>query len=229
MTKVLHVVTNVDHFEGSEEPTGLWLSELVHTYDQLEEAGVEQVIASPAGGKSPLEPKSLLPVIEDKASKARHEDPEFMALLENTVALDDVDWHDFDAIYLTGGHGVMYDFPGSAALQKIIAEMDADGRIISSVCHGYAGFLEAKRADGMPFVQGKKVTGFSWAEEIAAGVAKKVPYNVEEKTKDLGADYEKGLIPMTKHVVVDGNLITGQNPMSAKGVGEELVKALQAK
>lgn len=93
-------MTNVDHYEDGT-PTGLWLGELVHVWDQLEEAGVKQVIGSPAGGKSPIEPKSLGKLMSDKAVRAREDDAEFMARLDNTVALRDVDWQDYDAIYLT--------------------------------------------------------------------------------------------------------------------------------
>lgn len=225
MPKVLHVVTNVDRYaDGS--PTGLWLGELVHVWDQLAQAGIEQEIASPKGGKAPLEPRSLTRLMADKSVRARHEDPEFMALLDSTSALGELDWQAYDAIYLTGGHAVMYDFPGSRALQQLIRDLDENGRIVASVCHGYAGFLEATTSDGRAFVDGKSLTGFSWAEEVVVGVAKKVPYNVQERITSLGALYQKARVPMAPKVVQHGRLITGQNPTSAKGVGKRLIAEL---
>lgn len=225
--RVLHVVTNVDHYEDSGEATGLWLGELTHVWDQLERAGVEQVIGSPKGGTSPLEPRSLGRLMADASVRAHHEDPEFMARLDSTVPLVDVDWRDFDAIYLTGGHAVMYDFPGSAQLQRLIRDLDENGRIVASVCHGYAGFLEATRSDGTPFLSGRTLTGFSWTEEILAGVARKVPFDIEKRVKELGADYRKSLIPMRSFVERDGLLVTGQNPTSAKATGAELLRTLR--
>lgn len=225
MTRVLHVATNVGQF-ADETPTGLWLSELTHVYDQLAEAGVDQVIASPAGGRVPLEPRSLKPVIADRKTLARLDDEGFMHLLQNTPAVADLDWHDFDAIYLTGGHGVMYDFPDNAGMARMIRDLHDNGRIVSSVCHGYCGFLGVTVDGDQPFVNGRHLTGFSWNEEIAAMVAKKVPYNVQQRMVDLGANYDKAAVPMVPHLVEDGNLITGQNPTSAKAVGKRLVERL---
>lgn len=121
----------------------------------------------------------------------------------------------------------MYDFPTSMALQGLIRDMHEGGRIVASVCHGYAGLLDVTLSDGTPFVAGRKLTGFSWNEEVVAGVSKKVPYNVEERITELGADCDKALLPMVPHVVEDGTLITGQNPTSAKGTGEAILKQLQ--
>lgn len=223
--KVLHVVTNIDRYEDGT-PTGLWLSELVHVYDQLEAAGVEQVIASPAGGRSPIEPRSLLPVITDAETMARAEDPAFMALLDATVPLAEVDAAEFDAIYLAGGHGTLYDFPSSPELARILGELDARGAVIASVCHGPAGFLEASRSDGRPLVADRRMTGFSWIEEMAAGVAKRVPYSLEERLRELGGRYERTPLPLAPKAVADGTFITGQNPTSARRVGELLLQAL---
>lgn len=225
MTRVLHVATNVDQFADGT-PTGLWLSELTHVYDQLAEAGIDQVIASPAGGVVPLEPRSLKPVIADRKTLARLDDSGFMHLLQNTPAVADIDWHDIDAIYLTGGHGVMYDFPDNVALAGLIRDLHDNGRIVSSVCHGYCGFIGVSVGDDQPFVRGRRLTGFSWNEELAALVAKKVPFNVQQRVTDLGADYDKAAVPMVPHLVEDGNLITGQNPTSAKAVGKRLVERL---
>jgi putative intracellular protease/amidase len=228
MTKrILNVVTNVSHYADPSEPTGLWLSELTHAYHVFAEAGYEQTIVSPQGGLSPLEPRSLKFPNFDKSAKAWKADDTKMALLANTAAPADIDSADFDAIYFTGGHAVMFDFPDSEGLQRISREIFERGGVVSSVCHGYAGLLNTTLSDGSLLVAGRKLTGFSWTEEVVARVDKLVPYNVEEEMKKRGALYEKGLIPFAPYVVVDGRLVTGQNPGSAKATAKKVVSVLE--
>jgi putative intracellular protease/amidase len=228
MTKrILNVVTNVSHYVDPSEPTGLWLSELTHAYHVFAEAGYEQTIASPQGGLSPLEPRSLKFPNFDKSAKAWKADDAKMALLANTAAPADIDSADFDAIYFTGGHAVMFDFPDSEGLQRISREIFERGGVVSSVCHGYAGLLNTTLSDGSLLVAGRKLTGFSWTEEVVARVDKLVPYNVEEEMKKRGALYEKGLIPFASYVVADGRLVTGQNPGSAKATAKKVVEVLK--
>jgi len=216
-TRVLVVVTNVDHYEiDPSHPTGLWLSELTHAHDVFAERGFEQTIVSPAGGRSPLEPRSLKFPSYDRSAKAWHGDPARMALLENTASPQEIDSADYDAIYFTGGHAVMFDFPGSEGLQRITREIFERGGIVGAVCHGYAGLIDTTLSDGSYLVAGRNLTGFSWREEILARVDKLVPYNVEERIQDRGARYSKALLPFVSNAVVDGNLVTGQNPGSAK-------------
>ncbi|KAB7756359.1 type 1 glutamine amidotransferase domain-containing protein [Mycolicibacterium mucogenicum] len=227
MTKrILNVVTNVSHYEDPSEPTGLWLSELTHAYHVFAEAGYEQTIVSPQGGPSPLEPRSLKFPNFDKSAKAWKADDAKMALLADTAAPADIDSADFDAIYFTGGHAVMFDFPDSEGLQRISREIFERGGVVSSVCHGYAGLLNTTLSDGSLLVAGRKLTGFSWTEEVVARVDKLVPYNVEDEMKKRGALYEKGLIPFASYVVADGRLVTGQNPGSAKATAKKVVEVL---
>ncbi|NMO02663.1 type 1 glutamine amidotransferase domain-containing protein [Gordonia sp. TBRC 11910] len=227
MTKrILHVVTNVAHYDDPNEPTGLWLSELTHAYHVFEKAGYEQDIVSPQGGLSPLEPRSLKFPNYDKTAKAWRADDAKMALLANTAAPADIDSSRYDAIYYTGGHAVMWDFPDSEGLQRISREIFERGGIVSSVCHGYCGLLNVKLSDGSLLVDGRKVTGFAWKEEELAKVDKLVPYNAEQEMKNRGALYEKGMIPFTPYVVADGRLVTGQNPNSAKATAKKVVSLL---
>jgi putative intracellular protease/amidase len=225
--RILHVVTNVSRYKDVDEPTGLWLGELTHAYDEFEKQGYIQDIVSPNGGKTPIEPKSLGALVADKSVKAREDDQAFITLLANTFKPSDINWQDYDAIYYTGGHGVMWDFLDNPELQEITKNIYEKGRIVSSVCHGYCGLLNVRLSNGKRLIEGKKLTGFAWSEEILAGVAKKVPYNAEELAKEYGADYEKALIPFAPHVVQDGNLITGQNPFSAKKTALEIIEALE--
>lgn len=228
MTKrVLLVVTNVDHYEiDPTHPTGLWLSELTHAYDVFEAHGFEQTIVSPAGGQSPLEPRSLKFPSYDASAKAWHAHPAKMALLDTTSAPDALDSAEFDAIYFTGGHAVMFDFPGSVGLQRITREIFERGGIVGAVCHGYCGLLDTTLSDGSYLVAGRNLTGFSWREEVLAGVDKLVPYNVEERIQERGAHYSKALLPFVSNAVVDGNLVTGQNPGSAKETATKVAALL---
>lgn len=227
MTKrILHVVTNVSHYEDPSEPTGLWLSELTHAYDVFAEHGFAQRLVSPKGGASPLEPRALKWPLLDASARAWLADPARMALLSSTARPEDIDAADYDVIYFTGGHAVMWDFPDSEGLQRLTRAIYERGGIVSSVCHGYCGLLNTKLSDGSALVAGKRVTGFSWNEEILAGVSKKMPYNAEEEMKRRGANYEKAFLPFVSYAVADGRLITGQNPFSAKATAKAVAAAL---
>lgn len=224
--RVLHVVTNVAHYADPSEPTGLWLSELTHAWDVFAAKGYEQRIVSPKGGASPLEPRALKWPLLDASARAWLADEGRMALLASTARPDGIDPADYNAIYFTGGHAVMWDFPDSEGLQRITQAIWERGGIVSSVCHGYCGLLNTTLADGTPLVAGRRVTGFSWTEEVLAGVAKKMPYNAEEEMKRRGARYEKALLPFAPHVVADGRLVTGQNPFSAKATARKVAALL---
>ncbi|WP_022899152.1 type 1 glutamine amidotransferase domain-containing protein [Humibacter albus] len=227
MTRILHVVTNVGHYDDpSQHPTGLWLSELSHAWEVFEQRGFEQAIVSPQGGVSPLEPRSLKFPNYHKNAKAWHNDPARMVLLETTLSPDEVHSADYDAIYFTGGHAVMFDFPDSEGLQRITREIWERGGIVSSVCHGYCGLLNTRLSDGTLLVEGKNLTGFAWQEEVLARVDKLVPYNAEKEMKKRGAHYEKAKLPFVSYAVVDGNLVSGQNPGSAKETAERVAAAL---
>lgn len=221
------MVTNVAHYDEPEHPTGLWLSELTHAWHVFDEHGLEQTLVSPSGGKVPLEPRALKFPNYDKTAKAWRADPGKMALLENTRSPDEIDSADYDAIYFTGGHAVMYDFPDSIGLQRITREIYERGDILASVCHGYCGLLNTTLSDGSYLIAGKKMTGFSWREEVLARVDKLVPYNAEQRAKDRGALYEKAKLPFISYAVVDGNLVTGQNPASAKETAKKLASLLR--
>lgn len=224
--RILNVVTNVGHYDDPEHPTGLWLSELTHAWQVFDEHGFEQTLVSPNGGAVPLEPRALKFPNYDKTAKAWRADPAKMALLENTRHPDELNSADYDAIYFTGGHAVMYDYPDSDGLQRITREIYERGGIVSSVCHGYCGLLNTQLSDGSYLIAGRKMTGFAWREEKLARVDKLVPYNAEEAAKKRGALYQKAKLPFVSYVVVDGNLVTGQNPGSAKETAQKVAALL---
>lgn len=231
---ILIVVTNVDQYEKAGYRTGLWLSELTHFYDVVTAAGLAVELASPEGGKIPIDPESLLFTnlgesmgIQGAVAK-RYQSREFMRLLDDTRALGELDADAYAAIYMTGGHGVMFDFPTSAALAKLTGAMYDAGKIVAAVCHGPAGLLEVKLASGEHLIKGKKLTGFSWNEEKLAKRDDVVPFSLEEALQARAGVYEKALLPFAAHVVEDGLLITGQNPNSAHALAERVVARLQA-
>ncbi len=226
-TRIIHVVTNVAHYDDPGEPTGLWLSELTHAWDHFEAHGYDQIIVSPKGGQSPLEPRALKWPLLDASAKAWLDNPQLMNLLATTRHPDDIDPVSFDSIYFTGGHGVMWDFPDDQGLQALTRAIWEQGGIVSSVCHGYCGLLNVTLSDGANLVAGRNVTGFAWSEEVVAGVARKVPYNAEAEMKKRGAHYHKAMLPFLPYSQVDGRLITGQNPFSARLTAKRTVAALE--
>ncbi|MET7435708.1 type 1 glutamine amidotransferase domain-containing protein [Streptomyces flaveolus] len=225
--KILVIVTNVDEYQKVGMRTGLWLGELTHFWDVAEQRGFTMDIASPSGGKVPIDPESLShEVLAELGTEKRYGDRKFMDLLEDTKKISEVNSEYYDAIYLTGGHGVMFDFPQSQELEDLMARFYETGRVVSTVCHGATGLLNVTLSNGEPLVKDKKVTGFSWPEEELANRAQAVPYNLQEELKKLGANYSTADEPFATYVVEDGRLITGQNPGSARAVAEAVVKQL---
>jgi putative intracellular protease/amidase len=230
--KILIVVTNVDQYDRVGFRTGLWLGELTHFWDAVDEQGFRSEVASPSGGWVPLDPQSLMmPEMAHNSGVGggvtdHYRDRQFMDLLNSTRPIAEVSARDYDAIYLAGGHGTMWDFR-SPELGRLLAEFYESGKIVSAVCHGPVGFLEARLSDGRWLVAERDLTAFSWAEEKADNREEIVPFNLEEELKARGARYSKAMLPFGKHVVEDGLLITGQNPASARGVGEAVVRAVR--
>ena len=222
--KILALSTSVHRYETSGLRTGMWLGEFTHFYDVLTKSGHDVDLASVTGGVVPIDPVSLkTPVIQMGGTNKRYTDAEFMSLLDDTPAIADVDLDAYDGIYLIGGHGTMYDFTSEEVKQAVAHFADA-GKIVSGVCHGPVGLLDVTLADGSSLIDGRRVTGYSWAEEKLAQRTDEVPFSLEEKLNAQAGEYTTARIPMTKHVVVDGNLITGQNPMSAAGVGDAVLE-----
>jgi putative intracellular protease/amidase len=227
--KTLIVVTSVNTYQKQNVPTGLWLSEFTHFWDVLHQAGLEADIVSIKGGEVPIDPESLKPMVMDKATRAHHQDSNFMNLLKNTRSIDNVNVGGYSAIFLAGGHGTMFDFAGNEALQKLIAQFHASDKIVSAVCHGVCGLLNVKKQDGTSLIADKKVTGYSCIEEILARRHNLVPFNLETELKDEGAKYNRAVLPFLPFAIEDGNLITGQNPFSTKKVAELHVRKLKSK
>lgn len=222
--KLLIVVTGTGMYHGGKLRTGLWLSELTHIYDSARKRGYEPVIASPKGGDTPVDPVSLKPIYLDKLTKGYWENPEFRKLLQHTKCLDDVAGQLFDCIYLAGGHGSMFDFPDDAVLQTLVRNHYENDRMVCAICHGVCGLLNVKLSDGRYLIKGRTLTGFSWFEELLAGRKKLVPFNLEAALKERGANYRKAFMPPIPEVVVDGNLITGEDPFSSRKMARVVMR-----
>jgi putative intracellular protease/amidase len=166
--------------------------------------------------------------VKDKSIAAHANDARFMAQLENTKAVGNLSPTNYDAIYLTGGHGTMYDFVNVPTLSGLIAQFYEAKKIVSAVCHGVCGLLDVQLKDNSFLVSQKQITGYSWAEEIIARRSSVVPFNIEEKLRAKGAHYKKALLPLVSFVQSDGLLLTGQNPFSTKALAELVVQKLAA-
>lgn len=217
--KVLIVLTSHAQMGATTEPTGFWLEEFTTPYYAFADAGAQVEIASIKGGRAPIDPRSLQAADEPDSVKRYRADPQLQAALEQTLAVEAVAAHDYDIVFLPGGHGTMWDLPDSAALSQLIATTLERGDVVGAVCHGPAGLVNARFKDGKPVVAGRKVAGFTNSEEEAVGLAKVVPFLLETRLRELGGQYTSG--PDFKpFAVADGNLVTGQNPASSARTAE---------
>lgn len=225
MKKILMVLTSHDHLGHTGLKTGFWLEEFAAPYYVFKDAGHAITLASPAGGQPPLDPKSDEPAFQTEATHRFRADADAVHRLANTKRLADVNPADFDAVFYPGGHGPLWDLaedPHSIAL--IEATLDA-GKPLGAVCHAPGVLRHAKQADGTPLVRDRRVTGFTNSEEAAVQLTKIVPFLVEDMLKANGAQYSSGP-DWQPNAVVDGLLITGQNPASSELVARKLLEAL---
>jgi len=226
MKKILMVTTSANRMAPSAEPTGVWLEELTTPYYAFSDAGAEVAIASIRGGAVPIDGRSVRPAGENDASVERYlRDEGLKAKVAKTPLFTRVDATPFDALFLPGGHGTMFDYPFSEALARLVERFERDGKIVAAVCHGPAGLVGAKKPDGTPFVAGRRVSAFTDSEERAAGLENKVPFLLESRLKELGARHE-GAPDFQPFAIRDGRLVTGQNPASATRTAALVMEAL---
>ena len=228
MAKVLMVLTSHDKLGDTGKPTGFWLEEFAAPYYVLKDAGVDITISTPKGGAPPVDPKSDDPKAQTPAMKRFRGDPEAQRALENTVKLSTVSADDYDAVFYPGGHGPLWDLAEDRDSIALIERLYAAGKPVAAVCHGPAVLRHAKAPDGTPLVRGKAVTGFTNSEEAAVGLTNVVPFLVEDALKANGGKYSKAA-DWADYAVVDGNLITGQNPASSESTARALLKKLEAR
>jgi putative intracellular protease/amidase len=227
--KILIIVTSHAIMGDSSEPTGLWLEELAAPYYVFIDAGISVTIASIQGGVVPIDPKSKKPIGENSATVDRFlQDKAAIAATSNTIAINNINPNIYDAVFLPGGHGTMWDLPNNASLANIISATYAQDKAIAAVCHGVAGLIGATKTDGSPLVDGLQVNSFTNAEEDAVGLSNSVPFMLESKLRELGADFQSA-DNFQPFAIQSGNLITGQNPASALLVAKKMLEALEIK
>ena len=220
MTKILFVTTNFSKI-NDDILTGVYLEEFAVPYLTFDATGYDITTASPKGGNSPIDEKSLScsnPMEWDEAAKN----------LKDTKKLEDIDIKDFDVLFLPGGHGPMFDLAYDKILARTVQYFYENDKIISSLCHGVAGLISAKTSSGEPVVKGKTLTSFTDREEEIVKMTEFMPFLLEDKLIELGANYIAGK-QWSEHVEIDGNLITGQNQNCALLVAEETIKLIDSR
>jgi putative intracellular protease/amidase len=224
--KILMVLTSHDQLGDTGKKTGFWLEELAAPYYTFVDAGAEVVLASPAGGQPPLDPKSNEPDAQTETTKRFEADASAMQALANTHKLGEVLNQDFDAVFYPGGHGPLWDLAKDQNSISLIEQTLQADKPVALVCHAPGVLRDVKDAEGRSIVEGKTVTGFTNTEEDGVGLTDIVPFLVEDMLKEKGGKYSKAE-DWQVHVQQDGLLITGQNPASSAATAEALLKLLK--
>jgi len=225
--KIVLVLTSHDQLGNTGRKTGFWLEEFAAPYYVFRVAGVELTLASPKGGQPPVDPKSDLPENQTPAMARFKQDPRAQKELAQTVKLDTIKAEDYDTIFYVGGHGPMWDLAESPVSIVLLESFYNSGKPIALVCHS-PGVLHRVTYKGEPLVKGKRVTGFTNGEEEEVQLTHVVPFLVEDELKRLGAHFEK--VPNWQPLsIVDGRLITGQNPASSTGTAQTLLRLVGQK
>lgn len=228
MARILIVLTSHATLGNTGKPTGFYLEELAVPYWAFRDAGHSVDLASIAGGKPPHDPASLRDDPKDNPEAVTRflADKDAAASLSRTLPIEAVKPASYDAVFLPGGHGTMWDLPGNPALARVIGTIAKDRGAVGAVCHGPAGLVDAKGSDGQPLVRGKRVNSFTDAEERASGLGGTVPFMLETRLRELGGIFEGGP-DFAPYAVRDGTLVTGQNPASSAKVAALMLEILR--
>ncbi|SDE30883.1 type 1 glutamine amidotransferase domain-containing protein [Limimaricola pyoseonensis] len=227
MARILILSTASDVLGETGKPTGVWYEELATPYYAFRDAGHEVTLATLGGRAVPIDPNSDATGEDAPTSVARfRDDAAATALLAAPARLEDEDIAGYDALYIPGGHGAMYDLAESDLVAAVIGKAWDQGKVVASVCHGPAAFRKAVDANGDPIVKGRKVSAFTDSEERAVGLADAMPFLLETTLRELGAAFE-GVADWQPHSVADGRLVTGQNPASSDGAAEKVLALLK--
>jgi putative intracellular protease/amidase len=225
--KILIVLTSHDQLGDTGKKTGFWLEEFAAPYYVLKDGGATITLTSPKGGQPPLDPKSDLSENLTELTKRFRTDSAAQAELANTKKLADVSAADFDAVFYPGGHGPMWDMPDNPTSIALIEAFVKADKPVGAVCHAPAALVNVRGKDGQYLVKGKRVTGFTNAEEKAVGLTEIVPFLLEDRLKERASLYSKG-VNWAPYVQVDGKLVTGQNPASSGPAAKELLRLLRS-
>ena len=225
MKNVLMILTSHDTLGTTGDKTGFWLEEFAAPYYTFVDAGVNVTLASPKGGQPPLDPKSDQPDAQTDATDRFKNDDDAQQRLANTKKLSDVSATDFDAVFVPGGHGPMWDLATDHTTAALLADFFEADKAVGSVCHGPAALVGVTDKDGTSYLDGKRVTAFTNSEEEGVGLTEVVPFSLEDRLRTLADSFESGE-DWASYVVTDGMLVTGQNPASSEPAAEALLKLL---
>lgn len=223
--KILMVLTSHAQMGDTGHKTGFWLEEFTAPYYVFKDAGADITLASPKGGQPPVDPNSEAEDALTESTRRFSADNAAKSALSSTRKLSDVAMTDYDAVFFPGGHGPLWDLVNDKNAIKLIEDAGQEGKVIGAVCHAPAVFRHAETASGDYFVNRRAVTGFSNSEEEAVQLTAVVPFLIEDMLKESGGKYSRGP-DWTPHIVVDDNLITGQNPASSEGAAKAVIQAL---
>ena len=226
MKNILIIVTSHSRLLNTDTKTGLWIGEFTEPYYEFIDAGFKITIASPEGGNPPIDSMSQLTENLTASNRRFQDDVQAQQALKNSLRLNAITASDYDALFLPGGHGPMFDLASNETCAALILDFINNEKPIAAVCHGPAALLKVAQLDNT-ILSGKRITAFSNTEEKLAMRSDNIPYYLEDKLKELGADYCSSPIPFISHVERDGFLITGQNPLSAGPTAKALIKVLQ--
>jgi putative intracellular protease/amidase len=223
--KILMVLTSNDKLGDTGRKTGFWLEELAAPYYRFRDAAAQITLASPKGGRPPVDPRSQEPDFQTDLTRQFENDSDANDQLGKTVRLESVKQEDYDAVFYPGGHGPLWDLAEDLNSIALIGSFLAAGKPVALVCHAPGALRHVKTPAGKPLVEGKNVTGFTNGEEEVSGLTKVVPFLVEDELLRLGATYSK-VQNWGVHVVTDGLLITGQNMSSSGPAAKVLINAI---
>ena len=224
--KVLFVLTSHDELGDTGNKTGFWIEEFANPYYKLLDKGVDITVATPKGGKAPIDPSSDTEDTQTEDTKRFKKDEAAQKVINNTEVLSKMNPADYDAVFYPGGHGPLWDLSKDKDSIKLIETFNAAKKPIGFVCHAPAALKNVKAENGEPLVKGKKVTGFTNTEEEAVQLTDVVPFLVEDMLKENGGVYSKAG-DWEEYALVDGNLVTGQNPASSGLVAQKLYDMLK--
>lgn len=222
--RILIALTSHDQLGDTGKSTGFYLSEVSHPYYAFTKAGYEIDFVSPKGGAAPMDGVDR----EDPQNASFLDDSALMARVGETLRPDQVDAGRYAAIFFAGGHGTMWDFPSNEGLQRLTREIYEGGGVAAAVCHGPAGLVDVQLSDGSYLIAGKRVAGFTNAEEEAVELSDVVPFHLETRMIERGAKHEAAP-NFQAHVITSGRLVTGQNPASASGVADAVIALVDAR
>lgn len=223
--KVLFVLTSHNQLGNTGKKTGFWIEEFATPYYYFTDKHIEIVVATPNGGQAPIDPKSNEPNFQTESTKRYFTDAKTQKILSNTKKLSAVNQKNFDAVFYPGGHGPMWDLATDKNSIALIQSFYNHNKPIAFVCHGSAALINAKNTNGEYLISGKKITSFCNTEEDAVQLTNIVPFSLENKLKERGAIYEKGA-DWSSFTIIDGLIVTGQNPQSSKEVAEKLLNKI---